>query len=78
MVNPPKRGSAADMAMSKLGRAMTRFVELVYELPWDRRAEVDLGPAAMVLDVIGITEEWYEDHRDRVPEGLESVLKEVS
>lgn len=78
MVNPPKRGSAADTAMSTLGRAMTRFVELVYELPWDRRAEVDLGPAAMVLDVIGITEEWLEDHRDRVPKGLESVLREVS
>lgn len=75
MVKPPKKGSAADLAMSKLGRAVTGFVELVYELPWERVAEANYAPTALLLDFVSIREGGFVVGPEGVPEHVEGILR---
>jgi hypothetical protein len=50
LVKPPAKGTAQDLAGSLLGRRMTKFVHMVYELPLVVKAEADWVAVAFVLD----------------------------
>jgi hypothetical protein len=63
MQEPPKRGSMADVVMSKLGCRMTKFIEMVYCLPLKTRASVDLNAVEFVLNDASV---WCEELGDRL------------
>jgi hypothetical protein len=63
MQEPPKRGSMADVVMSKLGCRMTKFIEMVYCLPLETRAPMDVTAVEFVLNDASV---WCEELGDRL------------
>lgn len=78
-MGPPLRGSAPDVAMSRLGMAVMGFVELVYKLPLEIDMGADWTAVALVLDDAGVGEENLGGRVWALPEGLrgQSLDEEV-
>jgi hypothetical protein len=74
MQEPPKRGSMADIVMSKLGCRLTKFIEMVYCLPLETRAPIDLTAVEFVLDDASVWSEQLGDRLHVLPEALRITL----